>query len=141
MTGEILPTLRKTLGNFLGMLPILMAMLLLISLLLTLFPDAISASLFGHGTVADTVLGATLGGIAIGQPMISYVLGGELMGAGVGLVAVTALVVSWVSVGVIHLPAEAVMAGTRFAVIRNALAFLAAIVVGLLVWLTMGVLG
>ncbi len=130
--------LVKTLANFAGMVPILLGMLLLISLLLTLFPEAISARLFGHGLVLDTVLGAVYGGIAIGQPMISYVLGGELLGAGVGLAAVTALIVSWVSVGVIHLPAEAMMAGHRFAMIRNGLAFMAAIAVGLLVAFSMG---
>ena len=129
--------LSKTLHNLAGMLPILVGMLMLISLLLTLFPEAVSARLFGHGVAVDTLLGAALGGVAVGQPMISYVLGGELLTAGVGLSAVTAFIVSWVSVGVIHLPVEAVMAGRRFALLRNALAFLASVVVGLLVWQTM----
>lgn len=134
------PAFRKTLASFATMLPLLLGMLALISLLLALFPDAVSARLFGNGTLADTLLGAVLGGIAIGQPLISYALGGELLGAGVGLAAVTALIVSWVTVGVIHLPAEGMLVGFRFALARNALAFLAAVAVGLLVPFTLGLL-
>lgn len=125
--------LAATLRSFATLLPLLLGMLLLISLVLTLFPDAISARLFGHGELADTLLGAGLGAAAVGQPMISYILGGELLAAGVGLAAVTALLVSWVSVGLLHLPAEAVLMGRGFALKRNAVAFLIALAAGLLV--------
>jgi hypothetical protein len=53
------------------------------------------------------------------------------------LFAVTALVVSWVTVGIVQLPAEALMLGRRFAIYRNLMCYLFAIVVALLTVFTM----
>jgi hypothetical protein len=47
-------------------------------------------------------------------------------------VAVTALIVSWVTVGLVQLPAEAVLLGGRFALLRNALCFISALALALL---------
>ncbi len=124
-----------------ALMPMLLGMLLLISLLLSLFPHVISARLFGQGLLLDTLIGAGLGSLAIGQPMISYIVGGELLAAGVELAAVTALLVSWVSVGVLHLPAEAALLGKGYAVKRNTIAFLIAVATGLLVPATLAILG
>ena len=140
MRERLRPALAKTLRGFVALVPMLLGMLLLISLLLSLFPAVISARLFGHGLLLDTLLGAGLGAAAVGQPMISYVRGGELLAAGVGLAAVTALLVSWVSVGFLHLPAEAMLLGKGYALKRNAVAFVIAVAAGLLVPATLGLL-
>jgi hypothetical protein len=89
----------------------------------------------------DTVLGASFGGIAIGHPLVSYILGGELLDAGVSLFAVTALIVSWVTVGVVQLPVEALLLGRRFAVYRNLLCYLFAIVIALCTVFALRLLG
>jgi len=62
---------------------------------------------------------AILGSLAAGHPLVGYVLGGELLARGVSLVAATALLVSGVTVGVVQLPAEALLLGRRFAIVRN----------------------
>jgi len=41
-------------------------MLLLTSLVITVFPEQISAYLFGNGDILDTLLGDTIGSIAVG---------------------------------------------------------------------------
>ena len=87
---------KKTIGTFINVLPIIIGMLLATSLVITVFPEQISTGLFGNGDVPDALLGASIGSIAVGHPLASYLLGGELLGGGVGLVAVTALLVSWV---------------------------------------------
>jgi hypothetical protein len=46
----------------------------------------------------------------------------------VGLSAVTALMLAWVGVGVIQLPAESAAMGMRFAVVRNVVGFVMAVV-------------
>lgn len=141
MFKQLQPAFFKTLRGFIALMPMLLGMLLLLSLLLSLFPHVITARLFGHGLLLDTVLGAGIGSLAIGQPMISYIVGGELLAAGVEMAAVTALLVSWVSVGVLHLPAEAALLGQIYAVKRNAIAFLIALAAGLLVPATLAILG
>jgi hypothetical protein len=116
-------------------------MLLLTSLLITVFPEQISAGLFGNGDIIDTLLGASIGSIAAGHPLASYLLGGELLSGGVSLLAVTALVVTWVTVGIVQLPAEALLLGTRFAVYRNIISFIAAVAIAFLTVYTLRFLG
>jgi hypothetical protein len=59
----------------------------------------------------------------------------------VGLSAVTALLVSWVTVGVVQMPAEATMLGWRFVLLRNLLALAGSVVLALLVVGTLEGLG
>jgi len=51
---------------------------------------------------------------------------------GFGLVAGTAVVVSWVMVGVLQLPAEALFLGRRFSLVRNGVIFVFTLLVALL---------
>ncbi|MFO7592717.1 MAG: hypothetical protein R6X15_01560 [Pseudomonadota bacterium] len=130
--SEIKQSLYRTLRQFSQLLPVIIAMLLLTSLLLTLIPHEISAGLFGHGDYIDGLYAAVLGSIAAGHPLVSYLLGGELLNNGVGLFAITALIISWVTVGIVQLPAEALLLGSRFAVLRNLFCFFSALVVAFL---------
>jgi len=66
------------------------------------------------------------------------VIGGELKNQGVSMVAVLAFILSWVTVGVVQLPAESLMLGKKFAIIRNFVSFLMAILIAILVVLTLG---
>src|SRR5690606_22325947 len=102
------------------------------SLAITLFPEEIASNVFGNGELLDAILGATIGSIATGNPLASYLLGGELLGSGIGLIAVTALLVSWVTVGIAQLPAEAMLLGARFALYHNLVCFVAAILAAFL---------
>lgn len=126
-------SLEKTGRTFGQALPVIAGMLLLTSLALTLFSPQQFARLFGRNDTLDALLAAALGSIAAGPPLASYLLGGELLGGGVSLLAVTALVVSWVTVGLVQLPAEALFLGRRFAVTRNLVAFAFTLAVA---WLT-----
>ena len=132
MRQKFKKSLSNTLQMFISLLPIIIGMLLLTSLIIKVFPEKLSTVLFGQNNLLDTFIGATLGGIAAGHPLVSYVLGGELLASGVSLFAVTALIVSWVTVGMVQLPAEALMLGKRFAIVRNLMCFLFAIVIALL---------
>ncbi|MGD9390775.1 MAG: hypothetical protein PVG18_09930 [Thioalkalispiraceae bacterium] len=141
MNNKLKPSAKKTLQTFINILPIVMGMLLLTSLVVSTFPEQLSTQLFGKNSFLDALLGATLGGVAAGHPLVSYVLGGELLNSGVSLIAVTALIVSWVTVGVVQLPAEALMLGKRFAIYRNLLCYLFAIIIALLTVYTLTLMG
>ena len=135
-TEHLSKSLRKTTYSFINILPIIIGMLLATSLLLTLFPEQISAGLFGNGDALDALLGASFGSIAVGHPLASYLLGGELLRGGVGLIAVTALLVSWVTVGIVQLPAESLLLGGRFAITRNVVCFVTAVIIAFVTVLT-----
>jgi hypothetical protein len=117
-------TLARAARSFAQMLPIALGMLLATSMLLALLPRLGLLGWFGRHAALDVLVGAVVGSVAMGHPLAGYILGGELLAAGVGLMAVTALIVSWVTVGVVQLPAEALALGRRFALVRNALCFL-----------------
>ena len=86
-------------------------------------------------------MGSMIGSISTGNPITSYIIGGELLKEGVSLFAVTAFIAAWVTVGVIQLPAEAAILGKRFALTRNALSFIFAILVALATVVTLRVIG
>lgn len=138
---QLTTSFNKTTYSFIRILPIIIGMLLATSLLITLFPEQISAGLFGNGEVLDALLGASIGSIAVGHPLASYLLGGELLRGGVGLIAVTALVVSWVTVGIVQLPAESLMLGGRFAITRNLVCFITAIIIAFVTVVTTHLIG
>ena len=138
---QLKASLKKTIRTFINILPIIVGMLMATSLVVTLFPEEISAGLFGHGDIPDAMLCAAIGSIAAGHPLASYLLGGELLSGGVGLITVTAMLVTWVTVGIVQLPAEALMLGTRFAIYRNFISFCVAIIIALLTVYTLQLLG
>jgi len=131
----------KTLRTFIAILPIFAGMLLLTSLAVTLVPGQMSAGLFGRHDLIDVLLGVSAGSVAAGHPLASYILGGELLAQGVSLLAVTALIVSWVTVGIVQLPAEALLLGRRFAIYRNFISFLFAIMVSFMTVYTLQLIG
>lgn len=134
-------SLRKTAWTFVGLLPVIVGMLLLTSLAVTAFPERISADLFGNSDALDALIGASVGSVAAGHPLASYLLGGELLRSGVSLIAVTALIVSWVTVGLVQLPAEALMLGVRFAAYRNVICFFSAIAIAFLAVYSLRLIG
>lgn len=130
----------KTLNNFKQTLPILIGVLLLISLVITVVPKNLYAKIFTGAPVVDLFTGAISGSIAAGNPLNSYIIGGELLNQGISLIAVTAFILTWTTVGMIQLPAESLMLGKKFAVTRNVVSFVAALIIASLTVFTLGVL-
>lgn len=118
---------RRTAITFARTIPIVLGVLALASLVTAAIPPQSISRMLPMESVLGPVFGAMVGSVAAGHPVTSYVLAGELMSAGASLATITALVVSWVTVGIVHLPAEAAILGTRFALWRNAISFVLAI--------------
>lgn len=119
-------------------LPILLGVLMLLSLAFTLVPRSLYSKIFTGNQIIDPLIGALVGSIAGGNPMTSYIIGGELRFQDISMLAITALIVAWVTVGIIQLPAEALMLGKRFAIARNMISFITAIIIAILTVLTLG---
>ena len=130
----------KTLNDFSQFLPILVGMLLLISLLIKAVPKNFYLNLFSGNSLLDSLIGAIFGSMATGNPITSYIIGGELRSQGIGLIPITAFIVTWVTVGTIQLPAEIMMLGKRFAVTRYLVSFILAMAVAGLTVLTLNIL-
>lgn len=127
----------KTLNNFKRFLPILLGMLLLVSLLVKAIPRDFYVKFFSGNILTDSLIGAITGSIATGIPLTSYILGGELLSQGISLVAITAFIVAWVTVGIVQLPAEIMMLGKRFAISRNIVSLILALIISFLTIMTL----
>jgi len=91
-------------------------------------PDMLSSLFTGHAFY-DTLIGTISGGISVGQPFVSYLIGGELLDNGMSYYGVTAFVLSWVTLGVVQLPYEYSLFGGQFTLTRNLLAFIFALLI------------
>ncbi len=120
--------------------PMILGTALLISLISTIVPKSFYTSVFSRNYIFDSLIGGAIGSISAGNPITSYIFGGEMLAQGVGLIAVTAFLVSWVTVGIIQLPAESAILGKKFALIRNITSFVLSIIVAIITILILGVL-
>jgi len=119
----------KSLGNT---IPVLAGVILLVGLANTLIPKSLYSSIFSNNLFFDSIIGSGLGSVLAGNPITSYILGGEFLNQGISLVAVTAFLVSWVTVGLVQLPAESLLLGRKFAILRNILSFVFSILVAII---------
>jgi uncharacterized membrane protein YraQ (UPF0718 family) len=121
-------------------LPLLLGVLLVIALINNAIRPEFYARVFTGRRLIDPVVGALIGSVAAGNPLTSYIIGGELLQQGVGMLAVVAFMLAWVTVGIVQLPAESIMLGKRFALVRNGVSYLFAVIIALLTVLTLEVL-
>ncbi len=106
-----------------GILPQLVAVLLLIAVMLAAFDAETITRFIGAGTGAVGVAIATaLGAITLIPGFVAFPLAGELLRNGAGVTQIAAFVSSLMMVGVITLPMEISVFGKRAAIARNALA-------------------
>ena len=138
------PTFRKVLQksalSFLAISPLLLGIIGLVGLFQVLVTPKMLAALFKGNGVIDTLIGTLAGATAPGNPVVSYLLGGELLKQGISLYAVSAFVISWVTLGLTQLPAEVEVFGGRFTLHRNILAFVFTMLIATLTTLTVQVL-
>jgi len=138
--ASIATSFYKAIKSFGKILPILIGIVLLVGLF-KIFISSKSISLVFTGELfRDTFFGSAIGSISAGNPITSYIIGGELLKEGVSLFAVTAFITAWVTVGIIQLPAEASVLGKRFALSRNILSFIFSILVAIATVLTLQVI-
>ncbi len=123
--------IMKAVSGLWKVFPIIIGTLLLVSLLPSLIPKSFYSKVFAKNLIIDPVIGTTIGSLSAGNPITSYIIGGEMLGQGVTLVAVTAFLVAWVTVGLIQLPAESAILGKKFALLRNAISFVMAVLVAI----------
>ena len=137
MDARLKSALTKSARAISNSLPVLAGVVLLVGLTHTLIPKFFY---FSKNDVLDSIIGSGLGSVLAGNPLTSYVLGGELVKQGVSLVAVTSFLVAWVTVGIVQLPAESLLLGKRFALVRNFLSFVFSIIVAIITVFVVGLL-
>jgi uncharacterized membrane protein YraQ (UPF0718 family) len=127
----IILSFYKAAKSFGSIFPILLGVILLLGLFRTFVSDRMISAVFTGDLLRDTVFASVVGSISAGNAVTSYIIGGELLKEGISLIAVTAFMVAWATVGVVQIPAEAATLGKRFAAVRNAVCFILSILVAI----------
>jgi len=130
---RLIQAIGKATNSIIGVFPYFIGIVLLISILDVSIPKSFYSRVFTGNPVLDPVIGAVIGSISTGNPIMSYIISGELLKQGVSLTAVTAFILSWVTVGIIQLPAESALLGKKFAIYRNISSFIFAIAIGIII--------
>ncbi len=134
--NKVLQSLRLSRQSLLKLLPFLMAIFGLVGLFQEYIPPELIARFLGKSSgLLSLLVSSFAGAISIGPPLAAYPLAETLLNAGAWPPAIAAFVFSWITIGIITLPFEATTFGIRFALLRNGISFMAAILCGLLLGL------
>ncbi len=140
MRERLESALRQTGRSLWMIIPMLLAVIGLIGLFEAVVTPEMLHRFFGGSTLKQIIVGILTGAVSVGQPFLSYAIGGELLQEGVSLYAVTAFILSFVTLGVVQLPLEWALFGTRFTIVRNLLSFVFALFVSVATVYTLEIL-
>lgn len=127
--------IKKGWMAFIKILPVLVPLFLIVGVVLSLLtPTMISQVLGEDSGPFGVLLGMLVGSFAFMPPFVTFPLAVQLLDSGAGYPQVAAFVTTLMGVGLVYWAAEIKYFGNRAVVFRNALAFVGAGVVALVVW-------
>jgi len=131
--------LKKGAKMFLGIAPPFLNILILVSVLLFFIPQEIIAQYIGPDSGAlGFFIAAIVGSITLIPGFVSYPISAVLIAKGASYTVIATFMTTLMMVGVVTLPLEIRYFGKKAAISRNALNFVAALIIGLCVgWLMM----
>jgi uncharacterized membrane protein YraQ (UPF0718 family) len=120
---------RKMMGNMLGEI---VAIIFLIGLILTIIPpESIKNVLGSSNTFISTIVSAVVGGITLIPAFVAFPLVGSLVDVGASIVPAVAFLTTLTMVGIVTFPLEKKEFGLKFALSRNVLSFMFAVIIAL----------
>jgi uncharacterized membrane protein YraQ (UPF0718 family) len=122
------------------LLPFLSILIVVAVVLFLIPPDIINRYLGENSGVLGFSIAALVGSITLIPGFISYPIAAGLIEQGASYAVVATFMTTLMMVGIITLPLEIKYLGQRAAIMRNALNFVAAIIIGLVIGLVMGLL-
>jgi uncharacterized membrane protein YraQ (UPF0718 family) len=119
---------------FLKMLPPFITVIILVSIFLGAMPQETLAKYLGQeSSFFGMVIAAILGSIALIPGFIAYPLSAILLSHGVSYQVIAVFITTLMMVGVLTLPIEIQYFGVKVSLLRNALSFLGALLIGLII--------
>ncbi|MBD1372641.1 hypothetical protein IC620_09770 [Hazenella sp. IB182357] len=119
----------------LNLLPDILSIMILVGLSLSILtPSFISAVIGDDSGIVGVILATILGSVALIPSFIVFPLGQTILHNGGGLPQVAVLMSTLMSVGVLTLPVEKKIFGSRFAYARNGAGIVMSLLFAVLVW-------
>lgn len=120
-------------GMMKNMLGSILAILFLLGVMLTFVPpETIQIYLGGSNVYLSTIISAFAGSITLIPAFVAFPLVGSLVNAGASIVPAVAFLTTLTMVGFVTFPLEKAEFGIKFALSRNIISFIFAIIIALL---------
>ncbi|WP_290596038.1 permease [Archaeoglobus sp. UBA231] len=121
------------LRSFLRILPMVIATIILIGLILGFVSkERISEVIGEQAGIKGVLIVASLGAILHIPSIISFPLAASLLRGGASVTSVAVFITTLTMIGIVTLPVEIKELGRKFAILRNSLSFIIAILIGLI---------
>ncbi len=131
--------LLKAWKSFIGILPQFLAIIVLVGILLAVFsPETINGILGNSSGWLGVFFASIIGSITLIPGFIAFPTAAMLLKGGAGYTHIAAFISTLMSVGIVTMPTEIRFFGRKFAVMRNAMAYLFSWAVAIVVGLVMG---
>ena len=125
--------IKKGAKQFVNVLPTLLSVIVLISIVLYFVSDDVLMKYLGADAGLTAYFSAgIIGAVAILPGFIAYPLAGILVKSGVSLSVIAVFITTLKMVGILTIPIEKKYFGLKIALIRNAVSFVGALVVGVI---------
>lgn len=129
-TFEAMKKSKSMMGNMIGEI---VAVIFIIGMVLTIIPpESIKTVLGSESTFMSTVLAAMAGSVTLIPAFVAFPLVGSLVNVGASIVPAAAFLTTLTMVGVVTFPLEKKEFGKKFALTRNLLSFIAALIIAAL---------
>ena len=133
--------IKKGAKQFINILPALLSVIILISIVLYFVSDKVLMDYLGaNAGIGAYFSAAILGAVAILPGFIAYPLAGILVKSGVSLSVIAVFITTLKMVGLLTLPIEKKYFGLKVSLMRNALSFVGALIVGIIMALILNYL-
>jgi len=121
---------------FIGILPAILNVLILISVFLFLVPETFIIKTLGKDSgFMGFMIAGLIGSIALIPAFIAYPLAAVLIKGGVAYKIIAVFITTLMMVGVLTLPIEIKFFGVRVSIVRNVLSFIGALIIGFIMGL------
>lgn len=118
--------------------PSVLAIIAVIGLIVGFIPPKwIASAIGGDRGVLGVFIAAVLGAVLFIPAIIAFPLAKSLLAMGAGVTAISAFITTLTMIGFIFLPLEIKELGRRFALLRNGLSFVVAIIIALIMGLVL----
>jgi len=135
--GKTKQSLKVGAKAFLRIIPIVLAIIIIIGLLLGFVPPSEISKLVGEQSgFGGVLIVALLGAILFIPALVSFPLAASILDMGASITAVAVFIMTLTMVGTATLPLEMKELGKKFALLRNGISFVIAIIIAVV----MGVL-
>lgn len=131
---KAIESLKKAAKSLFGILPTVLIIIIIIGLMLGFVPPSEISRFVGEQSgIFGVLLVGAVGAVLHIPALIAFPLAASMLESGATVMAVAAFITTLTMIGMVTLPMEIKILGKKFALLRNGLSFVIAIIIAVLI--------